>query len=117
MAYMAITGDNFCTSAWNGFLLNLKHAGEFGSVKFLAGAVIFLGKASITILNIFTCYTLVRAMGDESSNTDAPCLVVGLLTWFSCEIWLTIFDQAILGIMTSFAVDFDINDGQPARGP
>lgn len=29
LAYMAVTGDPFMTSAWNGFLCNLKHMGEF----------------------------------------------------------------------------------------
>jgi len=28
-AYMAITGDKYCTSAWNGFLINLKHLCQF----------------------------------------------------------------------------------------
>lgn len=28
-AYMAVSGDNFCKSAWNGFLLNLKHILKF----------------------------------------------------------------------------------------
>ena len=28
-AYMAITGDKYCTSAWNGFLLNIKHLSQF----------------------------------------------------------------------------------------
>jgi len=28
-AYMAVSGDSFCTSAWNGFLLNLKHLAKF----------------------------------------------------------------------------------------
>jgi len=28
-AYMAVTGDSFCTSAWSGALLNLKHLVKF----------------------------------------------------------------------------------------
>jgi len=43
--------------------------------------------------------------------------MVVFITWMSCEIWLTIFDKAILGIMTAYAVDFDVNDGSPTRGP
>lgn len=44
-------------------------------------------------------------------------IVIGILSWFTSEIWLTIFDQAILGIMTSYAIDYDIYNGSPARGP
>jgi len=116
-AYMAITGKSFCSSAWDGFFLNMKHAAAFGSAKFFATSLIFLGKFAVTILNMFTCYVLIKHMNGEGVNVDAPCLFVGVLTWFSCEIWLTIFDQAILGIMTSYAVDFDLNDGSPCRGP
>lgn len=28
-AYMAVSGDSYCTSAWNGFILNLKHTMKF----------------------------------------------------------------------------------------
>jgi len=28
-AYMAITGNKYCSSAWNGFLLNIKHVCQF----------------------------------------------------------------------------------------
>mmetsp|Transcript_16434 Transcript_16434/g.27863 ORF Transcript_16434/g.27863 Transcript_16434/m.27863 type:complete len:96 (+) Transcript_16434:1317-1604(+) len=29
LAYMAVSGDSFCDSAWNGFLLNIKHLAKF----------------------------------------------------------------------------------------
>ena len=28
-AYMAISGENYCKSAWNGLLLNLKHMAKY----------------------------------------------------------------------------------------
>jgi len=28
-ANMAISGDPFCKSAWNGFMINLRHLGKF----------------------------------------------------------------------------------------
>lgn len=116
-AYQAVTGNNFCSCAWDGFFLNLKHAAAFGSAKFFATSLIFLGKAAVTALNVITCFFLIKAMQGEEVNVDAPMIVTGILTWFSAEVWLTIFDQAILGIMTSYAIDFDLNNGQPCRGP
>lgn len=56
-------------------------------------------------------------MHGQETNADAPCIVVGILTYFTTEIWLTIFDQAILGVMTSYAIDYDLNNGKPCRGP
>jgi len=51
---MAITGKNFCMSAWEGFFLNMKHAAAFGSAKYFAETLIFLGKFGVTCLNVFT---------------------------------------------------------------
>lgn len=116
-AYMSVTGDSFCTAAWNGFFLNMKHAAAFGSAKYFAEALIFLGKAGVTALNCFTCVLLINTMNLELASTVGPCIVVGIWTWFSCEIWLSIFDQAILGVMTSYAIDYDLNNGVPQRGP
>lgn len=28
-AYMAVSGESFCSSAWNGFILHLKHLAKF----------------------------------------------------------------------------------------
>jgi hypothetical protein len=53
---MAVSGKNFFTSAWNGFLLNLKHGLVFAWANFLAKLFIVLGKIGITVLNVYTCY-------------------------------------------------------------
>lgn len=116
-AYMAVTGKNFCTSAIEGMYLNLKHAAAFGSAKYFASALIFLGKFGVTMLNIFTFIALSKAMTDATDKQTGPIVFVALLTWTACEIWLTVFDQAIMGIMTSYAVDFDVNKSEPKRGP
>jgi len=117
LAYMAINGENFCKSALDGFILNLKHAATFASSHFFASTLIFLGKAAITVLNVFTCWFLVPAILGEGAARDGPCIVVGILTWFTTEVWLTIFDQSVLGMMTSLAVDTDVNGGKAKRGP
>lgn len=57
-AYMAVTGDGFCFSAWNGFLLHVKHLAKFSFANWLAGVFIFLGKLAIVIGNCFFCYFL-----------------------------------------------------------
>jgi hypothetical protein len=116
-AYMAIVGNNFCSSAWDGMLLNAKWAASFSAAKFFAVSLIFIGKLAITIFNVFTCYFLIGVMKGETYNRDAPCTVVAILSWITSDIWLSVFDKAILGIMTSLAVDTDLNGGEPKRGP
>lgn len=67
-AYMAITGESFCWSAYNGFLLNIKWAGAFASAKFFAVALIFIGKAAVTCLNCMTAYGLILAMQPDATS-------------------------------------------------
>ena len=59
-AYMAVSGDRFCVSCWNGFLLNLKHCAKFSFASFLAEVFIFLGKVCVTTVNTFSIYLFLR---------------------------------------------------------
>jgi len=51
-AYMSITGDKYCTSAWNGFLLNLKHCTQFYLTNRLASSFVTLGTVMIVVTNV-----------------------------------------------------------------
>lgn len=65
--YIAVTGNNFCTSAWNGFLLNLKHMLKFTFANMLAKIFIFIGKIGITVGNclslLFIMQNITKDMG------------------------------------------------------
>merc|ERR1719263_1808756 len=50
-ACMAISGDSFCESAWNGFILNLKHLAKFVFALQIAGLFVFMGVITITCVN------------------------------------------------------------------
>jgi hypothetical protein len=52
--YMAVTGNSFLSSAWNGFLLNLKHGLKFTFANMIAKVFIFVGKIGIVVGNCFT---------------------------------------------------------------
>ena len=55
-AYIAVSGDNFCSGAWNGFLLNVKHMLKFSFANMIAKIFILLGKVAITAGNMFSLY-------------------------------------------------------------
>jgi hypothetical protein len=55
-AYMAVSGDNFCYAAWNGFLLNIKHMLKFSFANMIAKIFILLGKVAITAGNMFSLF-------------------------------------------------------------
>lgn len=63
---MVNTGDNFCTSAYNGFLLNVKNALEFAFANWVAKMFILVGKLTIVILNCATWkFISANVVGDE----------------------------------------------------
>ena len=63
-AYIACSGKSFFSSAWNGFLLNLKHGLVFATANMLAKLFIVLGKIGITVLNVYSCYLIMKMRGD-----------------------------------------------------
>lgn len=118
-AYMAVSGDSFCTSAWNGFLLQLKHALKFSWANFLASMFILIGKIAIVVINCFSLYMIMKNVtGDteEVSSIISPVLVVGIVSYISASIFLGLFDEAVLAMMNCLAIDTDLN-GQPKFGP
>lgn len=118
-AYMAVTGDNFCMSAWNGFLLNIKHILKFSFANMIAKVFILLGKVAIVAGNMFSLYEIMKYRNDleEVSSLLAPMVLIGVVTFMTASIFLGLFDTAVMALMTCLAIDMDMNDGSPKYGP
>lgn len=58
-ANMAISGDKYCTSAWNGFLLNLRHVGKFYLAQTIGSFLVFIGILMISLLSTGIFYLMV----------------------------------------------------------
>ena len=118
--YIAVSGDSFCSSAWNGFLLNMKFGLEFAWANFIASAFVLLGKIGITILNTFCCYLIMKHITkdlDEISSTAGPLSIVALVSFAAANIFLSLFDEAVLAMLVCLCVDKEINDGVALKGP
>jgi len=59
-AFMAISGDPYCKSAWSGFILNLKHLIKFYFADVLASMFVFIGMLAVAALNAGSCYLILR---------------------------------------------------------
>lgn len=118
---MAVSGESFLTSAWNGFLLNVKHTLKFAFAGLIAKVFIFIGKVGITAGNIFSLLFIMSNITmdtEEVSSRLGPCLVVGFWTYFTASVFLGLFDTACLAMMTSLSIDMDTSPGNsPTRGP
>jgi len=120
-AYMAISGSSFCNSALNGLLLQFKHGLKFGFANLLASGFIMLGKIGLTVLNCVITWFYIKqtkktADDNDISNPYGPLVIVALTTFMLVSIFLGMFDEAVLALMTSFCADLDIN-GHPKWGP
>jgi choline transporter-like protein 2/4/5 len=121
-SYMAVSGDGFCTSAWNGFLLNMKHSLEFAWAKLLAELFILTGKLSLVAVNCLILYLVMHYVTDDFSGDEAvssiwsPMIVVAIITFIAASVFLGLFSNTVLALMTCLAIDTDLN-GEPKFGP
>lgn len=119
-SYMAISGKNFCWSAYYGLLLQMKHAGKFIIGNYLAAGFIFIGKIGITVGNVFIAWIFMNKVTgtvSEISNPYGPLIVVGIVTFGITSVFLGLFDESVLGIMTSSSADMDLHGGDLKWGP
>lgn len=155
-AYMAITGNKYCSSAWNGFLLNIKHICQFYLTIQLAEGFISLGVALIMLCNIaiFTglhlfifndmeypeiyntpatiadadaCTALYEAKkqwdlalgksGERIMGSVLAYLMIIVITRIIIEVFLGLFDEAIVSTLHCMAMDMELNGGRPKYGP
>jgi len=119
-AYMAISGESFCTSAWNGFLLNLKHLAKFVFATQIASLFVFMGIIAITCVNIGVGYVLCQYIIKDAAQVTSivPSLITfGIISFVVAVVFLGTFDEAVLSTLMCFAVDLDLHDGNPQFGP
>lgn len=128
-SYQAVSGDSFCTSAWNAFLLQIKHMAEFAFANLIAKVFILLGKIGITAGNMVSCYYIMKLIfkdfeGNPEKNDQpissplAPIAFVGAVSFLTASIFLGILDTAVLSLLTCRAMDEDKNGkGECKFGP
>jgi hypothetical protein len=71
-AYIAVSGDNFLSGAWNGFLLNIKHCLKFTFANTLAKVFILLGKVALTVGNCFSLLFIMKHITNNPAKHQEP---------------------------------------------
>ena len=110
---MSVSGDPFCTSAWNGFLINLKHCVKFYFAQEIGGFFIFMGVLFITGINTLIFWGLTNIGSTSSANPLYPVIAIAVLSFLLSCITLGLFDDAIRATLMCFAIDMDLNGGSP----
>jgi len=89
--YMALSGESFCSSALNSFILILKNAAKFSFVEGIADFFMFLAKVFISSATTLTTWPLMGLICDVESPY-MPLFVVFLLAYMIASIFIAIFD-------------------------
>ena len=79
-----------------------------------------MGKLSVTVVNTFSIYLFLKyGTGDFeelAALSVGPYFVMVIITYTIVSIFLGIFDEIVLSLMTCLAMDIDLN-GDPEYGP
>jgi len=111
-AFMAISGDPYCKSAWNGFILNLKHLVKFYFADILASLFVIIGMLAISALNAGSFFLIVKygtKNADQLSSVWVPMVFIILFTLITAELFIGFFHQAVTATLMCLAVDVELN--------
>jgi len=114
---MGISGEGFCTSAYHGFLLNLKYTGKFYWGVKLANMFIGLGIVAVTCLSVGCSWISFKYIFKEAHTIGSALGYIGPLMAFfvisivTVIIFLGLFDEAVLAMIVCYGVDMDMNGG------
>ena len=108
---MALKSTNFCTSAWNAFILILRNKAKFGFVQFIGTIFIFLGKFFVAFLMATLAFVISAYWPWIRENISTPfvpaltCFVIGYVV---ASIFFSIFSIGSNTILQCFILDLEI---------
>lgn len=116
---VALTGENFCTSAMQAFILALKNAASFFITNGIGAFIYFLGKATIAIVNTAIGYVLITYVPDFEEDIDQPVpflLLIFLMSYMMATTFMEVYGGVSLAILQCLYADVDIcnQQGRPA---
>ena len=102
-AYQAISGETFCKSAWNGFLLNLKYCAKFYfaitiSTWFVAIGIVFVVASNLSI-GIILVKNVTKEIEDPEIELYGPFFIYFMMTVLVAIVCLGLFDDAVIAIL------------------
>ena len=92
---------------------------DFTFANLIAKVFILLGKVALTVVNCFMLVFIMKYItdvADHISNVWPPIGVTALISFLCASLFLGIFENAVLALMTCLAVDMDLH-GEPKYGP
>lgn len=114
---MAVTGDSFCTSVWNGFILNLKYAAKFYFAQSIAAMFVFMGILFVTFANLGIGHVLISYVFAAPPSVVGVYVVFLIISFLIPFVCLGQFDEAVVATLMCYSFDTDMHHGDQKYGP
>ena len=114
----AITGKNFCSSAWNAFILIITNAMRFGTAASIGFIFVMLGTMFVGVANAAICWsvmTYVEEFQGLASNWVGPVAICGVIGLVVGQMFMSVYSFASDTILQAFLVDEELGRDDSAR--
>jgi choline transporter-like protein 2/4/5 len=113
----SITGKDFCSSAWNAFILLLTNAIRFGTAQSIGFIFVILGMAFIGVANAAGVYAVIHYVPQFKGLVTSwigPVVVGGVIGLLMGQVFMSVYSFASDTILQCFMVDEELGrpDGQ-----
>lgn len=115
---IALTSENFCTSARAGFFLFLRNMGRFGFTAGIGEIFTLMGKLAITAISTAAGYFyLTRKAGvkDTISSPIAPTICCAIASYIIASVFMEVYGLAIDAILQCFLCDEELKERNPSH--
>ena len=114
--YMALSGESFCSSALNAFVLILKNHAKFAFVDGIADVFMFLAKFFIASATTALSWLLMGVM-TEVGDVFFPLFVIFLLSYMIGSTFIAVFDISANTILQCYLLDKEIARSNGLQDP
>ena len=114
--YMALSGESFCSSALNAFILILKNAAKFAFVEGIADVFMFLAKFFISCATTGVSWPIMKAVADVES-VFFPLFMIFMLSYMIASTFIAVFDVSANTILQCYLLDKEVAAQQGMEDP
>ena len=112
--YMAITGENFCTSTCQSFKVIWNNLARVAAISMVSGFLLFLGKLMVCAISMGLS-ALILISQTEIKSALLPLVIIFLLAYSVASLFFTVFETAVDCMFLCFLIDCESNKGSEPK--
>lgn len=111
---IAITGKNFCSSAYQAFCLIVRNSGRFSMTSMIGSFLTTVGNLLIAAFTAWICYIIIveSDLINQIYSPVFPMIIVCKIALLVAYVFLAVFSQAAGTILHCFLIDEEVKGGR-----